>query len=260
MIGMDGAFLMSSVFGLNARPHTAIVFPFVTHRASSIFWTNSSCACLLILCTSLSNPKLYPSSSAIVSNAETSLGKQLPPHPMPAFRNALPIRLSIPMPSVTWSMLAPESSHMRATAFVKEIFIARNELLACLMSSALFTSVTITGAFIGAYSSFMNFSARLFSTPITILSGLRKSCIAVPSLKNSGLLTISKSMFRLLYCLIVFPTLSPVFTGTVLLSMTILYASAVSAISRAAPATYERSAFPLASGGVLTAIKIASDF
>jgi hypothetical protein len=45
--------------------------------------------------------------------------------------------LSLPMPSRTSSTSAPLASHISAIALANEIFIARNALAACLMSSAL---------------------------------------------------------------------------------------------------------------------------
>src|SRR5215470_7959273 len=50
-----------------------------------------------------------------------------------------------PMPSATLPTSAPTSSQRSATMLMKEIFIARNELEACLMSSADLVSVTKKG-------------------------------------------------------------------------------------------------------------------
>ena len=82
---------------------------------------------------------------------------------------------------------------MLAIAFMKDIFAARNEFDACFMISALFMSVNMIGAFNGEYSFFIISFALSLSHPITILSGCMKSLTALPSLKNSGLLTTSKS-------------------------------------------------------------------
>ena len=113
---------------------------------------------------------------------------------------------------------APASSQIWARAFAKEIFIARKELDACLMISADLISVTMIGAFSGAYISFSIFAARFEETPITILSGAIVSPMADPSRRNSGFDATSKSTFLRLYRLIVSSTFSPVLTGTVLLS------------------------------------------
>src|SRR3989344_3904663 len=69
--------------------------------------------------------------------------KQLPPYPIPAYRNCFPILLSRPIPSETFCMSAPANSHMFASALMKEIFVARKEFDACFIISALFMSVTI---------------------------------------------------------------------------------------------------------------------
>ena len=56
--------------------------------------------------------------------------------------------------------------------------------------------------------------AFLLSVPIITLSGLEKSLIASPSLKNSGLETTSTS-FLFFNLIKIFSILSPVVTGTV---------------------------------------------
>src|SRR3989344_4436043 len=177
---------------------------------------------------------------------------------MPAFKNDLPILLSIPIPSATFSTSAPESSQMLAIALMNDIFVARKELDACFMSSALLMSVTIICAFIWLYSSFMALIALSLSDPMTMRSGSNVSLIAVPSLKNSGLLTTSNSTFFLMFFLIMLFTCSPVSTGTVLLCTIILYESIVLAISSAAFFMYLRSVSPVAFGGVPTQMNIAS--
>ena len=64
---------------------------------------------------------------------------------MPALRKRLPIRLSIPMPLATCSTSASTASHRLATTLIKEIFIARKALEACLMSSAALVEVCRMG-------------------------------------------------------------------------------------------------------------------
>src|SRR5206468_503277 len=57
-------------------------------------------------------------------------------------RNDEPIRGSSPIPSATLVTSAPTTSQRSATMLMKDIFIARKELEACLMSSDEFVSVT----------------------------------------------------------------------------------------------------------------------
>ena len=64
-----------------------------------------------------------------------SLGKQAPPKPGPAWRNFGPIRPSSPMPRARSCTSAPMLSHRLAISLMKEIFVARNELAAYLVSS-----------------------------------------------------------------------------------------------------------------------------
>ena len=119
---------------------------------------------------------------------------------------------------------------------MKLIFVAKKAFDAYLINSALSRSVDIIGAsikLVGRYSSRNKFSDRLFSTPITTLSGRIKSEIAAPSLKNSGFDATSKSAsgFR---SLIIFFTFLAVPTGTVDLSTTTVYPSNSGAKSSAA--------------------------
>ena len=65
-----------------------------------------------------------------------SLGRQPPPKPMPALRNARPIRASWPIASARSTTSAPAASQTSATALMKEILVARNALAATLTSSA----------------------------------------------------------------------------------------------------------------------------
>ena len=95
--------------------------------------------------------------------------------------------------------------------------------------------------------------------PTTTLSGLIKSLIASPSLKNSGFETTSTSFF-FFNIEKMFSIMSPVETGTVDLVSIILYFLINFLISLAALNTYRRSAelvFFLV--GVPTHIKIMSD-
>ena len=83
---------------------------------------------------------------------------------------------------------------------MKLIFVAKKALDAYFISSALSRSVTSMGVslrFKGRYNSVSNAFARSLSTPNTTLSGLIKSEIAAPSLKNSGLDATSKSAVAL---------------------------------------------------------------
>src|SRR5208337_3575878 len=85
--------------------------------------------------------KSQPDFSAIRIKAWTSLGKQNPPNPIPGFRKDGPIRGSRPIPWATLVTSAPTTSHRFATMLMNEIFIARKELEACLISSAELVSV-----------------------------------------------------------------------------------------------------------------------
>ena len=77
------------------------------------------------------------------------MGKQLPPKPIPACRNLLPMRSSRPIPRATSTTSAPVSSHTFAISLMKEIFVARNAFEASFTISALAMSVRTSGAFSG---------------------------------------------------------------------------------------------------------------
>ncbi|KAJ0454705.1 hypothetical protein HanIR_Chr15g0743131 [Helianthus annuus] len=94
------------------------------------------------------------------------------------------------------------------------------------------------------------------------LSGLKRSSIAVPSARNSGLERIWK-LIPLLLCVSIFSIASAVLTGTVDFSTTILSDFDTSAIIRAALSQYVRSAAfpaprPRVLVGVLTETKTIS--
>lgn len=93
---------------------------------------------------------------------------------------------------------APVISAKFAISLIKLIFIARNEFAAYLMISDDFTEVKRSGAFVrinGLYTSSIASCARGVETQQTIRSGVIKSFTAAPSRKNSGLLTMSNSVF-----------------------------------------------------------------
>ena len=75
----------------------------------------------------------------------TSFGKQLPPQPRPAWRNEVPIRASAPIPAAASPTSAPHASQIWLRALMKLILSAKKELLAYLMSSAVFRSVIKVG-------------------------------------------------------------------------------------------------------------------
>ena len=137
---------MSSVSGLKARPSRATTVPSSAPRCFlSLPTTRRFCSSLTSM-TEVSSWKWYPELPASCLSAETSLGKQVPPKPMPACRNAGPMRRSSPMPSATTATSAPTSSHTLAISLMKLILVARKALDAYLTISALGTLVRTTGA------------------------------------------------------------------------------------------------------------------
>ena len=105
------------------------------------------------------------------------------------------------------------------------ILVAKKALEAYLINSAPLLEVLKYLLFflvIGLYKDFNILFAFTLSVPIITLSGLEKSLIASPSLKNSGLETISTNLF--FFNLIkIFSIWSPVVTGTVDFVTIILY-------------------------------------
>ncbi|CNW22780.1 Uncharacterised protein [Mycobacterium tuberculosis] len=161
-----------------------------------------------------------PSSPARAMKARMSLGKQPPPKPKPALRHWRPIRGSYPSASASWLTSAPAASHTSEIALINEILVARKALADTLTNSAVCRSVTRNGtpaASSGAYSSRTATSARVESscTPRTIRSGLRVSCTAKPSRRNSGFQAISTSTPRGASAPARCPSSAAVPTGTV---------------------------------------------
>ena len=77
-----------------------------------------------------------PCSRAVVARAVRSFPKQEPPQPSPAFRYNGEMRWSMPMAPATCVTSAPTRSQIWASSLMNEIFIAKNEFEAYLMSSA----------------------------------------------------------------------------------------------------------------------------
>ena len=135
--------------------------------------------------------------------------------------------------------------------------MARKELAAYLVTSALFSSMTITELPAGMNGSYRSVraTARSLREPITTRSGRRKSSTANPSRRNSGLETTSNANFESRCFRMAASTFSLVPTGTVLLStITLCPAPALFArTSRSGPrrrGCIWRSADPSSSGGV----------
>ena len=82
------------------------------------------------------------------TNARVSFGKQLPPHPGPAFSMSLPMRGSMPIPVATSNTSAPTASQISAIALMKVSLVARNALAAYLRASADAVFIRRTGALI----------------------------------------------------------------------------------------------------------------
>src|SRR5213076_2038577 len=81
-----GASRRSSVFGLNASPSRAIVFPRSLPRCFSSFPTTRRFWSSFTSITAFSSWKWYPELDASCFKAIPSLGKQEPPQPIPARR------------------------------------------------------------------------------------------------------------------------------------------------------------------------------
>ena len=94
-------------------------------------------------------------------------------------------------------MSAPDNSQILDISLIKEIFVANIALAAYLVISALRKSMLIKRSLLlikGAYNSRIKAKAFSFSVPTITLSGNIKSSIAMPSFKNSGLLTTSNEI------------------------------------------------------------------
>ena len=208
---------MSSVLGLKVSPKTPTLAALRVPSASLTRRTSLP-GCWRLTCTAaFSSLGSCPLSLASLVRTATSLGRQLPPYPMPAFRKSFPILSSMPMPRATPVTSTPTRPQISAISLIKEIFMARKALLAYLIISAERRSVTRIGQSRGLYNS-ATASAALWSlAPITTLAGFMKSETACPSLKNSGLATMGSGLSPLCSLSRTNPIMSLVPGGTVLL-------------------------------------------
>jgi hypothetical protein len=173
------------------------------------------------------------------------------------------MRGSSPMPLATRATSAPDRSQIAATVLMKLILVARKALEACLISSAvarsLASSAQPVAATIGRYSSASRAAPRSLSVPTTIRSGLRVSCTAEPSRRNSGLEATSQPAPGLASRARTWATRSPVWTGTVDFSHTSRNSPAGrwrATSRRATASTTVRLGLPSARLGVPTQMKM----
>ena len=105
----------------------------------TVFWASFTSMTLVRI------SKLKSTSRPLRCSAWTSLGKQLPPYPMPGNRKRGPMRVSVPMPRRTLSTSAPTFSQKFAISFMNVILVARKLFAAYFVNSALRSSITMSG-------------------------------------------------------------------------------------------------------------------
>mmetsp|Transcript_48281 Transcript_48281/g.121915 ORF Transcript_48281/g.121915 Transcript_48281/m.121915 type:complete len:236 (+) Transcript_48281:772-1479(+) len=178
-----------------------------------------------------------------------SFWKQEPPKPTDALRNLEPMRLSMPIACDTCEMSAPVASQSAEMALTEEMRCASMALAVSLDSSADQRLVVRmrSGGIHCSYTLLSTLSAccplGVSLPPMSTLSGLMRSSMAVPSARNSGLerisnLTLLSEQLRSS----TLPMASAVRTGTVDFSTMILLLAETRAIMRAALSQYVRSA------------------
>ena len=187
---------MSSVSGLNDKPHTAQRLPFNDPRTCFAFSIMTCCCLSFTSITDRTRSIFNPLSAPIATMARRSLGKQLPPNPAPALRYFEPIRGSAAMTRCTSITSAPSVSESLAISFIKEMRVASIALLAYLHNSDDLSLININTCGVGhngAYIFLRTSTARSSLAPTTIRSGSIKSLTASPSLRNSGFEATAKS-------------------------------------------------------------------
>ena len=256
---------MSSVLGLKASPQSAMRLPARPAPKRALIFAPSTCFCASFTCsTAPTSVSGRPASFPVRCRALTSLGKQEPPKPAPAYRKSKPMRGSEPMPCRTSSMSAPSRSARLASSFMNEMRVASMALAAYLVSSAERTLICRMRSRLrwnGAYSWRSSAVARSSSEPRMMRSGRMKSSTAAPSLRNSGLDTTQNAWFapRLASSSATAArTLSAVPTGTVDLFTITRSPLMWRPMARAAASTCCRSAEPSSSDGVPTAMSCNS--
>ena len=91
------------------------------------------------------------------------------------------------MPCATVRTSAPTCSHTLAISLMNEILVARKALEAYLTISAVGTLVRTTSVSMPRYSASTAAPSSSRKLPMTMRSGSRKSWMAAPSRRNSGL-------------------------------------------------------------------------
>ena len=136
--------LISLLFSLNDRPRTVMrlfqIFPrfFSSKWIICLIWRSFVC------CTAFKSSGFTPIFEENCIIVSRSFGKQEPPKPGPALRNDLPIRGSIPMQLATSSTFVPGIDwHNNEIWLMKLIFVARNELFAFFIISAVWGFVVM---------------------------------------------------------------------------------------------------------------------
>ena len=163
------------------------------------------------------------------------------------------------MPRRTSLTSALYASQRLAISLMKLILVASRQLATYLVISALSGDITRNGRSVrknGAYSSCRVSATSGLRTPTTTRSGLLKSSIAAPSLRNSGLLATSNGTLATSAMRRASSALVP--TGTVLLMTITLGSVRFSAICWPTAQTPLRSAPPWSAWGVPTATKMIS--
>merc|ERR1719352_1904871 len=156
-----------------------------------------------------------------------SFWKQEPPKPTDDLRNLGPMRVSTPIECATSVTLAPVTSQRAEMLLMLEMRCARKAFAVSFDSSALHKLVVSTCGF-GTHRRYTlakhctaAWPAGVSAPPTSTRSGLKRSSMAVPSARNSGL----ESTWKLVVvqdAAITLAIASAVFTGTVDFSTMIL--------------------------------------
>src|SRR3569833_217865 len=129
---------VSDVLGLNAEPSTAIFLPvrvLFRHLITRFVKRSRWYSFIFTTCRQYSAISSRPSDSAKYTRLKISFLKQLPPNPIPALRNLLPMRGSQPIELATSSMSAPEHTQIALIELMLLMRWASIELATSLASS-----------------------------------------------------------------------------------------------------------------------------
>ena len=177
---------MSSVFGLKARPSSAMVFPRTEPRWRSSFASTRRFCSSFTSITADEKLEVVAGVRGQLLERERVLREAAAAVADPGTEEARADTVVETDPSATLTTSAPVASQTFAISLMNEIRVISAAFAASLIISADATSQRTIGASIPSWSSATASPSSSRNAPTTMRSGVMKSRSAVPSAVNSG--------------------------------------------------------------------------